>query len=618
MTNRAARAPRSGQVGDGEQAATPGQAVAGPPVATPKALDLPAALSVHELASMMSLNSIDVIKQLMRNGYMYAINDVLEFETAAMIAGSLGFPINPPKEEERGPGSLVISPGQEDATRLEPRPPVVTILGHVDHGKTTLLDAIRKSNVVVGEAGGITQHIGAYQIDHEGKPITFLDTPGHEAFTAMRARGAQVTDIAVLVVAADDGIMPQTVEAIDHVNAAGVPLIAAINKMDRPDADPERVKRQLAEHNLLIEEWGGEVIAVPMSALKGEGTSELLENILVVAEVGELNANPDRPAEGVVVEARIDKSRGPVATVLVQTGTLRLADNVVAGGAKGRIKAMLDDHGSRIDHAGPSVPVEIMGLGGLPPAGEKFTVATGEKSARAAVEAWERQNELKPGRGVGITLEEIRARIESGEAKSLELIIKTDVQGTIDAVRSAVESLGTEKARVNLIHIASGSITESDVMLALASEAIIIGFNSRPETGALTMANQESIDVRFYDVIYDLIDDVDKALKGLLTPVSRDIVEGIATVRAVFNLGKRRKAAGIHVSNGRLSRGADIHLLRDDERLFVGPIGSLKRFKDDVSELAAGLEGGIALEGFQDFQEGDILEAHRTENVAQA
>ena len=568
-------------------------------------------MMVHDLASLMGVDPIEVIKQLMRTGQMLTLNDPVEFETASLIAQSFGFPVKTLAQDESRPGSLVVSIDEEDQAQLETRPPVVTILGHVDHGKTTLLDAIRNTDTVNSEAGGITQHIGAYQVDFQEKLITFLDTPGHEAFTAMRARGAQVTDVALLVVAADDGIMPQTVEAIDHVRAAGVPQIAVISKIDMPDADPERVKRQLAEHDLLIEEWGGDVVSVAVSALKGEGISDLMENILVVAEVNDLKADPTRLAKGVVVEARIDKSKGPLATVLIQTGTLRVGNIVVAGEARGRVRAMLDHNGERIKEAGPSLPVEVLGLSSLPMAGDTIVVAPDESSARRMLEA--NEGEIRSQRGSGVNLEEIYSRIESGEVTSLDLIVKTDVQGSIEAVRSVLEPLNTETTRVNLIHTAAGSITESDVMLAAASQAIIIGFNSKPEPGARTLANQQGVDIRFYDIIYNLNDDVEKALKGLLTPVILDVVEGYATVRTVFSLGRTMKVAGIYVNDGRVSRGAEIHVLRNKERLFVGPVASLKHFKDDVRELTTGLEGGIIVEGYRDYSEGDILESHRTE-----
>ena len=575
-------------------------------------LEVPAALTVHDLAELMGVSPIEVIKELMRDGYMLTINEVIEHDVAAGVASEFGYDVLPQKEE-KGPASLVISSEDEDPDLLEPRPPVVTILGHVDHGKTTLLDTIRKTNVAGGETGGITQHIGAYQVRYQGNPITFLDTPGHEAFTAMRARGAQVTDVAILVVAADDGIMPQTVEAIDHVKAAGVPLVAAINKMDKPDSDPERVKRQLSEHDLLIEEWGGDVIAVPVSALRNEGISELLENILVVSEIGELKANPHRAAKGVVVEARIDKSRGTVATMLVQTGTLKIGDSLVVNDVRGRVKAMFNDQGQRIKKAGPSQPVEVLGVTGLPEAGNVFTVVPDEKAARQLVEQRQREKQIK--RGMGPTLEDVHAKIESGEVKSLDLIIKTDVQGSIDAVRSALEAVNTEQTRVNVIHAASGSITESDVLLAVASSAIVIGFNSRIEPGAQTLASQEGVDVRFYDIIYQLAEDVQKALTGLLEPVYRDILEGRATVRALFSIGRRIKAAGFYVNDGRISRDATIHVIKGGREVFAGSVNTLKHFKDDVREVATGLEGGVVLEGFNNFAVDDVLESHRSERV---
>ena len=585
-----------------------------PQAVTPVALKLPEAITVGDLAALMRMGAIDVIKQLMRAGNMLAINDVIEFETASLIARSFGFLVEEIEVIEDAPGSVVISPDEEDAEQLEPRPPVVTILGHVDHGKTTLLDAIRKANVVAGEAGGITQHIGAYQVTRGDNVVTFLDTPGHEAFTKMRARGARVTDMAVLVVAADDGVMPQTIEAINHIKAAGVPIIAAINKIDRPNADPERVKRQLSEHDLLVEDWGGDVISVPVSALKGEGIDDLLDNMLVVAELAELRANPNREGKGVVVEAQLDKSKGPIATVLVQTGTLCVGDIVVVGGIRGRIKAMLNYQGERIKKAGPSTPAKILGLNGLPEAGQSFDVVADDKAARTMVETWERDRSLS-SRVSGISLEDVHAKIESGEVAALDLIVKTDVQGSIDAIQSSLEGLKTDETRVNLIHIATGGITETDVMLAMASKAVIVGFNSEPQPGARTMARQEGIDVRFYDVIYNLVDDIELALKGMLAPVMEDIVEGYVTVRALFQLGSNVRAAGVYVNDGRISRRAEIHVMRNGQMLFSGPMASLKHFRDDMRELTAGNEGGIVLDGFRDFQEGDILEAHVTQQA---
>ncbi|MCH7745291.1 MAG: translation initiation factor IF-2 [Chloroflexi bacterium] len=574
-------------------------------------LNIPAAVTIHDLAILMDVNPIEVIKEFMRNGFMYTINEVVEYEIAAVVANTLGFEVLPLAEEGKTGGSIVISSDDEDPSLLEPRPPVVTILGHVDHGKTTLLDSLRNSNIVAGEAGGITQHIGAYQVDFEGTRITFLDTPGHEAFTAMRARGAQATDIAILVVAADDGIMPQTIEAIDHAKAAGVPIVVAINKVDKPDADPERVKRQLAEQDLLIEEWGGDVVSVPVSALKGDGISDLLENIKVVAEVAELKANSHREAKGVVIEARIDKSRGTVATILVQTGTLRIGDNIVVGAVKGRVKAMFTDRGKRIKKAGPSDPVELLGIDGLPQAGDILVGVADEKTARQMVE--ERQRERDRQRGTGPTLEDVYSRMELGEIKTLNLIVKTDVQGTIDPVKSALEQLNSDQSKVTIIHAASGSITESDILLAVASKAIVVGFNSRIEPGARMLANQEGVEIRFYSIIYNLVDDVELALKGLLEPVYRDIVEGRATVRAIFNVGRRIRVAGFYINDGRIARDSTIHVLKDGVEVYVGQISSLKHFKDDVREVTTGFEGGLSLVGYNEYQEGDILEAHRSE-----
>ena len=577
--------------------------------APPAGVVVPLSPTVGDIASLTSVDPIDVIKQLMRSGFMLSINEVVDYDVAVSLVRSFGMAVRAPDEPEGGRGSRVISLDEENPDRLKGRPPVVTILGHVDHGKTTLLDAIRKSNVVAGEAGGITQHIGAYQVDHGGSKVTFLDTPGHEAFTAMRARGAQVTDVAVLVVAADDGIMPQTVEAMDHIKAAGVPQIVAINKIDRPDADPERVKRQLSEHDILIEEWGGDVISVPVSALKGEGIDDLLDNIMLLSEIGELKADPDREAKGVVVEARLDRSKGAVATLLVQTGTLSVGQIVVAGGISGRVKAMMDYSGARIEQAEPSQPVEILGLNGLPEAGETFVVVGSERAARALVDKHERAQALEK---TGISLQDFHSRLESGEAETLDLIVKTDVQGTMEPVRGALEQLSSGQARVNIIHHASGAITESDVLLAMASDAIIVGFNSRPSPGAQSLAAQESVEIRRYDIIYELVEDIDKALKGMLAPVERDVVEGRATVRAIFPVGRRARAAGVMVNEGTISRSGYVHVLRGSRQVHAGAIVSLRRFKDDVREINSGFEGGVALEGFQDFQEGDVLESHQT------
>ena len=611
MTNRARDSRRSDSSAGAEQnleAAVPDQELEFEP------LEVPSAISVHDLAELMDAGPVEVIKVLMRMGFMFTINDVLEHDVAASVATSFGFDVHESPSHSSGSGSLVISSEGEDPSLLVTRPPVVTILGHVDHGKTTLLDSIRSSNLVAKEAGGITQRIGAYQVTYRDHIISFLDTPGHEAFTAMRARGAQVTDIAVLVVAADDGIMPQTLEAIDHTKAAGVPIIVAINKIDRPDADPERVKRQLAEQDLLIEEWGGDVISMPVSALTGEGINELLDNVLVVAEVAELKANPSRLAKGVIVEARRDKSRGTIATVLVQTGTLKVGDNIVVDNIRGRVRAMFDDKGDPVEKAGPSMPVEVLGMPELPEAGYVFEVAPDEKTARRWVDQRTREKELQ--RIGGPTLEDVYSRMESGEVKSLNLLVKTDVQGSNEPVRNSLEQLSTEKAKVNVIRAASGSITESDVLLATASQAIIIGFNTRVEPGARALANQEGIEIRFYNVIYTLIEEIDQALEGLLDPVYEDVIEGRATVRAIFNLGRRATVAGVYVNDGHIARNATIHVIRNNDVLYVGRINSLKHFKDDAREIATGFEGGIMLDGFNDYLEGDILEAHQTERVS--
>ncbi|MEK9659914.1 MAG: translation initiation factor IF-2, partial [Chloroflexota bacterium] len=469
------------------------------------------------------------------------------------------------------------------------------------------LDAIRKTNVVAKEAGGITQHIGAYQVEHNSNPVTFIDTPGHEAFTAMRARGAQVTDIAILVVAANDGVMPQTVEAIDHIKAAGVPIIVAINKMDVDGADPEKVRRQLTEHELVVEKWGGDVMDVEVSAKAGKGIEDLLEVIQLVAEVAELKANPERPGVGVVVEARLDKLRGALATVLVQTGTLKVGDHVVVGNVRGRVKALVNDKGRRIHQAGPSTPVEVLGLTDTPGAGDRLVVVPNEKSARDMVAERVRREEARRG----ATLEEMGSRISSGQVRELALVVKTDVQGSTEAVRQALEQLSTPEAQVRVIHLATGRITESDVLLAVASSAIIVGFNARPDQGAARLAEQEGVQIREYNIIYRLTEDVEKALAGMLEPTVVDVVEGKMEVRAVFSLARGRKTAGCYVQEGKATRGAKARVLRDGKELFDGSIAGLRRFKDDVREVAAGYECGLSLDGFSDYQEGDIIEVHR-------
>ena len=577
---------------------------------TLRALPIGEAVAVGVLAERMRVEPVQVIKQLMRNGVFASINQIIDFDTAAGVARVFGYAARKVEDSVSAAGGGV---AEDESADLETRPAVVTVLGHVDHGKTTLLDAIRRTNVVAREAGGITQHIGAYQVVHNGTPVTFIDTPGHEAFTAMRARGAQVTDIAVLVVAADDGVMPQTVEAIDHIKAAEVPIVVAINKMDSPNADPEKVRRQLSEHEFVVEKWGGDVIDVEVSAKAGDGIDDLLESIELVAEVAELKANPKRPGVGVVVEAELDRNRGVLARILVQTGTLRVGDHIVVGSTRGRVKALVNAEGKRTHNAGPSMPVEVLGLSELPGAGDRLVVVPDEKTARATVAERLRREDLHRARGA--TLEEMGARISSGQTKELRLVLKTDVQGSVAAVRQALEQLSTPETQIRLIHTGTGAVTESDVLLAVASDAIIIGFNVRPDQGAQRLADQDNVQIRRYDIIYRLTEDVEKALHGLLEPEVQDVTEGSAEVRAVFSLGRNRRSAGCYVTDGKLTRGARGRVIRSGEAIFDGPIAGLRRFKDDVREVATGYECGVSLEGFNDFQEGDIIESHRQQRA---
>ena len=575
--------------------------------ASDRLLTIPSTLTVRQLAELVNASAIEVIKELMKNGVMAAINQVIDYETAAVIARNMGFQTQEEAAAEEAVERAVI---EEDASLLKPRSAVVTIMGHVDHGKTKLLDAIRKTDVAAQEVGGITQHIGAYQVEVHNQRITFIDTPGHEAFTAMRARGAQVTDIAVLVIAADDGVMPQTVEAIDHAKAAGVPIVVAINKMDLEDANPDRIKQQLSEHGLTIEEWGGDVICVPVSAKTQEGVEDMLENILLLAEVQELKANPQRPAVGTVIEAELDSTRGPMATILVHTGTLRVADVMVANETWGKVKAMFNERGQRQKTAGPSTPVKVMGLSAVPHAGDAFTVVENEQLARSLVTERQRQRaaaSVLPPRAV--TLESLYGEISAGKVKELNIVLKADVQGTLDAVRTALERLSEEQVKVNIIHAATGIITESDVMLALASKGIVIGFSSRPDTGARRLAETERVDIRYYEIIYELIDDVTKAVQGMLEPVYVEVVEGHVEVRQVFRV-RGGRIAGCYVREGVVTRGASARLLRGDEVIHTSRVASLRRFQDDVKEAQAGYECGVGLEGFQDFQEGDVIELY--------
>ena len=573
-------------------------------------VSLPNYPSVRQLSELLSVSSIEVIKQLMRRGIMANINQVIDFENAVLVARDFGCEAVALPVKSAGSGARRI--GRENQAALQPRPPVVTIMGHVDHGKTKLLDAIRKTNVVATEAGGITQHIGAYQVEVDGRRITFLDTPGHAAFTAMRARGARVTDIAVLVVAADDGVMPQTIEAIDHARAAGVPIVVALNKIDKANANPEKVKQQLAERGLVIEEWGGDVICVPVSAKMGQGIPDLLANILVVAEVAELKANPDQLAYGVVIEAKLDKTRGPLATVLVQDGTLKEGDHVLAGSSWGRVKAMFNDRGKRIKRVEPATPVEILGLNSVPQAGDRFQVAADDRTLKEMVQ----QSHAEKATVKSMSLSELASKISVGEVKELNVVIKTDVQGSIEPIKASLERLKTEKAKVGVIHASTGSITESDVLLALASRGIIVGFNTSVEPGARRQAEAEGVDIRLYNIIYELVEDVEKALKGLIEPSYVEVVEGHAEVRAVFGTSKGRKVAGVYVTDGRLYRGAPIRILRQGQVLHQAQVDSLRRFKEDVREASAGFEAGVGVDGYNNYEVGDIFEVYRREKKA--
>jgi translation initiation factor IF-2 len=574
----------------------------------PKLVEIPHSVAVRQLADLLQVSAVDIIKQLMRNGIFANINQVIDYETAAAVAANLGYEAHPESRTARAGESKRYQPQEDEASGLKLRPPVVTIMGHVNHGKTRLLDAIRQTNVMDTEAGGITQHIGAYQVEVNGQKITFLDTPGHEAFTVMRARGAQVTDITILVVAADDGVMPQTLEAIDHARAAGVPIVVAINKIDKPEANIETVKQQLADAGLVIEEWGGDVVSVPISAKENKGITELLDNLLVVAEMEELKADPSRPAVGVVIEAKMDKSRGPMATVLIQSGTLKVGDTVVVGSTWGRIRAMFNDVGKRVRKAEPSMPVAILGLDSLPQVGDTLNAVPGEHQARALIQKHQQERPPK-----AVSLDNLFDQISAGQVKELNVILKADVQGSIEPIRSSLERLATDKVQVRIIHSSSGNITESDVMLAIASKGLIIGFGTDIEAGARRLADVEGVDIRSYDVIYNLVDDVEKALKGMLEPTYVDVVEGRAEVKAVFPSGKKLKVAGVSVIEGKASRGASVRVRRGEQVVVESAVASLRRFKDDVKEVASGYECGVGLKDFEDFEIGDILEFFRKE-----
>ncbi|WP_443080077.1 translation initiation factor IF-2 [Tyzzerella sp. An114] len=567
-------------------------------------------MTVKELAEKLNMSGTELVKNLMKKGVMAGINQSIDFDTAVKIGEDFNVIIE--REPEKDIMEETFKEEPDDEKDLQERPPVVVVMGHVDHGKTSLLDSIRHSSVTSTEAGGITQHIGAYTVQIDGKPITFLDTPGHEAFTAMRMRGAQVTDIAVLVVAADDGVMPQTIEAINHAKAAGVEIIVAINKIDKVAANPDRVKQELTEYGLLAEDWGGDTICVPVSAVNKTGIDQLLEMIILSAEMKELKANPNKKARGAIIEAQLDKGRGPVATVLVQNGTLHVGDPIVAGCAYGKIRAMTDDKGRRVKKAGPSTPVEILGLSEVPSAGDSFYVAANEKQARQVAESIIAKNRMEMIKNTPqkVSLDDLFTQIQSGNVKELNIVVKADVHGSVEAVKQSLERLSNEEVRVRIIHGGVGAITESDVMLASASNAIIIGFNVRPEPAAKAFADEEKVDLRLYRVIYNAIEDVTNAMKGMLDPVYEEKVIGHAEVRQLFKASGVGTIAGSYVLDGKFVRNCKVRVTREGEKIYDGELESLKRFKDDVKEVAAGYECGLVMKKFNDLKELDIVEAY--------
>jgi len=581
---------------------------------TPLTVRIPDEISVGELASRMKKTGAEVVKCLMKNGVMASLSQLIDFDTAAITAEEMGCKVE--KEVVVTIEEKLIDTAEDKPEDLVPRAPVVVVMGHVDHGKTSLLDYIRSAHVAKGEAGGITQHIGAYQTRINGKPITFLDTPGHEAFTSMRARGAMVTDIAILVVAAEDGIMPQTVESINHAKAAKIPIIVAINKMDKPEANPERIKQQLTEYELVAEDWGGDTIICPISAKTGMGIDNLLEMVTLTAEVEELKANPNRAAQGTVVEARLDKGRGPVATLLVQNGTLHSGDIIIAGTAVGRVRAMVDDKGSRLTEAGPSVPVEITGLGEVPGAGSTFNAVADERLARELVEQRKAEERAKANAPIQkVSLEDLFSQIQAGEVKDLNIIVKADVQGSAEAVKSSLEKLSNDEVRVRVIHSGVGAISESDVMLAATSKAIIVGFNVRPDAAARDNAARSNVDMRMYRVIYDAINEVESAMKGMLAPKYREALIGHAEVRMTYKVSGVGTVAGCYVQDGKIQRSCQVRIVRDGIVIHEGLLASLQRFKDAVKEVASGYECGMSIEKFNDIKEGDIIECFVMEQI---
>ena len=577
-------------------------------------VEIPDEISVGELASRMKKTASEVIKQLFKMGVFASVSDVVDYDTAALVAMELGCKVE--KEVIVTVEERLIDDHEDKPEDLVPRAPVVVVMGHVDHGKTSLLDYIRHANVVSGEAGGITQHIGAYTVDVNGSPITFLDTPGHEAFTSMRARGAMVTDIAILVVAADDGIMPQTIESINHAKAANIPVVVAINKMDTVGANPDRIKQQLTEYDLVPEEWGGDTIVCPISAKTGMGIDNLLENLVVLAEVQELKANPNRAAKGTVIEARLDKGRGPIMTVLVQNGTLKAGDIIIAGTAVGRVRTMINDKGQRVTEAGPSTPVEISGLSEVPSAGDVFNAVADERMARElAEERRVQQMNNSMGGTKKVSLEDIFSQIKSGEMKTLNIIVKADVQGSAEAVKSSLEKISNDEVRVKVIHSAVGAINESDVMLAATSGAIIVGFNVRPDNAARDSAARSNVDMRMYRVIYDCINEIEAAMKGMLAPQFKEVIIGHAEVRETYKVSKVGTVCGCYCTDGKIQRGCEVRVLRDNIVIHEGELASLRRFKDDVKEVASGYECGMQVEKFNDIKIGDVIECFVMEQI---
>ena len=595
------------------------------------AIELPGTITVKELAELLSVNVADVIRELIKSGIFATINQLIDRDTASLVASELGYEVaeavatstNGTGPEADGDSAAPEATKEvlfeeDDPKKLVPRAPIVTVMGHVDHGKTSLLDALRSTEVAAGERGGITQHIGASEIDHDGKRVVFLDTPGHEAFTAMRARGARVTDIAIIVVAADDGVMPQTLEAISHAKAAKVPLIIALNKIDKADADPTRVKTELTEAGVVIEEYGGDVPLVAVSAKSGQGLDELIEMVLLVADLQELKANPDRPAIGTIVEAQLDKARGAVATALIQTGTLNVGDIIVVGETFGRVRAMENDRGKRVKQAGPASAVVVLGLSEVPEAGDVLRVVADDKAARTAVEQRKAQVAAKGGDGSGrATLEDLYRQIQAGQAKELRIILKADVSGSLGAITHALEQLDQDEVRINVLLEAAGDITDNDIMLATASDAIVVGFNTSITETARRAAEAEGVDVRLYDIIYKLTDDIDAALKGLLEPEEVEVVEGRAEVRQVIRVGKNTVIAGSYVTDGRIIR-ANARIWRGGRVIATDRIESLRRFRDDVREVQTNYECGIGLASFHDIEEGDVIECYSTQTVSRA